>query len=240
MGIKEFKKAEINLKILERDKIEQDNRYSRTKVELENIIEYSSYMKVKRYLDEQYPEYSSSLLDSVSDGQYESKKWMCEVLKRGQLGSKDPLKIEIAGSWFGWPFIELLQNAIVKIESIDLYDIDEVCHDVVRKYIYHFKPKFKINQYYDFFERADKRIRHLIICTSCEHMPDIGIMKEYYKETPKPILAIQSNDYDELKEHTNCVSSYNELAEKNEIVDIKYSGERDFGLYKRFMVIGTW
>ena len=150
MGIKEYKKAEINLKILERDKIEQDNRYSRTKVELENIIEYSSYMKVKRYLDEQYPEYSSSLLDSVSDGQYESKKWMCEVLKRGQLGSKDPLKIEIAGSWFGWPFIELLQNAIVKIESIDLYDIDEVCHDVVRKYIYHFKPKFKINQYYDF------------------------------------------------------------------------------------------
>ena len=50
----------------------------------------------------------------------------------------------------------------------------------------------------------------------------------------------RSNDYDELKEHTNCVSSYNELAEKNEIVDIKYSGERDFGLYKRFMVIGTW
>ena len=29
-------------------------------------------------------------------------------------------------------------------------------------------------------------------------------------------------------------------AEKNEIKDIRYQGERDFGYYKRFMVIGTW
>ena len=61
---------------------------------------------------------------------------------------------------------------------------------------------------------------------------------ENYYDKNNPIIS--DNDYDELKEHENCVSSYNELAEKNEIVDIKYQGERDFGYYKRFMVIGTW
>ena len=272
MFIKNFKSAEINLKILEKDrranigewakknsilekhrrrldskrrqldqeKIDDTGLYEKNKIEFENTMEWSPYMKVKRFLDESYPEYASSLLYSISDGQYESKKWMSEVLKSGQLGSKDPLKIEIAGSWFGWPMIELLEDAIVKIESIDLYDIDEVCHEVVRKYIYHFKPKYHINQYHDFFERGDKRIRHLVICTSCEHMPDISEMKEYYKGTPKPILALQSNNYVELEEHENCVNSYSELAEKNEIKDIRYQGERDFGYYKRFMVIGTW
>ena len=170
MFIKNFKSAEINLKILEKDrranigewakknsilekhrrrldskrrqldqeKIDDTGLYEKNKIEFENTMEWSPYMKVKRFLDESYPEYASSLLDSISDGQYESKKWMSEVLKTGQLGSKDPLKIEIAGSWFGWPMIELLEDAIVKIESIDLYDIDEVCHEVVRKYIYHF------------------------------------------------------------------------------------------------------
>ena len=80
----------------------------------------------------------------------------------------------------------------------------------------------------------------MIVCTSCEHMPDIATMKEYYKDTPNPVLALQSNDYTNLKEHENCVESYTELAQKNEIKNIMYQGEKDFGYYKRFMVIGTW
>ena len=265
MFIKDIKKAEVDLKLLNRDRrvnvaeteklqrmidrkkrhldqqvIDDTGSYEKNKVDIENVIEWSPYMKVKRFLDESFPEYSSSLLDSISDGQYESKKWMSEILKYWKFGSKEPWKIEIAGSWFGWPFIELLEECVTKIESIDLYDIDEVCHEVVRKYIYHFKPKYKINQYHDFFERGDERIRHMIICTSCEHMPDNATMKEYYKDTPKPILALQSNDYVDLREHENCVESYSELAQKNEIENVMYQGERDFGFYKRFMVIGTW
>ena len=65
-------------------------------------------------------------------------------------------------------------------------------------------------------------------------------MKEYYKDTPKPVLALQSNDYTNLKEHENCVENYTELAQKNEIKNILYQGEKDFGYYKRFMIIGTW
>ena len=293
MFIKDFKKAEIDLKILQRDKraamiewqrceglweetsgqfdkeearlarerrkLERERRrdvveWERTKGEWErtvgqfekdeirntNTMEFSPYYKVKRFLEESYPEYASSLLDSITDGQYESKKWMCQVLKPERFGSKDPFKIEIVGSWFGWPLIEMLEDAVNKIEHIDLYDPDEVCQEVVQKYKYHFKPSYNINQFGDYFERNDKRIRHMIICTSCEHMPDIGEMKEYYKDTPKPIYVLQSNDYIDLAEHENCVESAEELAEKNGITDIMYKGERDFGYYTRFMVVGRW
>ena len=286
MFIKDFKKAEIDLKILQRDRraanIEwqrcvglwektsgqwdkEDARraaekrrnaieWERTKGEWErtlgqfekdevnynNTMEWSPYMKVKRFLDESYPEYASNLLDSITDGQYESKRWMCQILKPELFGSKDSFKIEIVGAWFGWPLIEMLEDTIVRIEQIDLYDPDEVCQEVVQKYKYHFEPSYNINQFGDYFERNDKRIRHMIICTSCEHMPDIGEMKEYYKDTPKPIYVLQSNDYIDLPEHENCVESTNELAEKNGISDIMYKGEKDFGYYKRFMVVGRW
>ena len=286
MFIKDFKKAEIDLKILQRDRRaaniewqrciglwektsgqwdkEEARRatekrrnvieWERTKGEWErtlgqfekdevnynNTMEWSPYMKVKRFLDESYPEYASDLLDSITDGQYESKKWMCQILRPENFGSKDPFKIEIIGSWFGWPLIEMLEGVVEKIEQIDLYDPDEVCQEVVQKYKYYFKPSYNLNQFGDYFERNDKRIRHMIICTSCEHMPDISEMKEYYKETPKPIFVLQSNDYVDLPEHQNCVESSSELAEKNQITDIMYQGEKDFGNYKRFMVIGRW
>ena len=80
-------------------------------------------MKVKRFLDESYPEYASDLLDSITDGQYESKKWMCQILRPENFGSKDPFKIEIIGSWFGWPLIEMLEGVVEKIEQIESHII---------------------------------------------------------------------------------------------------------------------
>ena len=258
--IKKIKEAESNLKILKREKREAEIEWDRTEgdwertkgewertkgewertkgqftkeeIKNQNSIEFSPYYKVKRFLEETYPEYASSLLDSITDGQYESKPEL--------FGSKDSFKIEIIGAWFGWPLIEMLEEVIVQIDQIDLYDPDEVCQEVVRKYKYHFEPAYNINQFGDYFERNDKRIRHMIICSSCEHMPDIGEMKEYYKDTPKPIYVLQSNDYIDLPEHEYCVESADELAEKNGISDIMYKGEKDFGYYKRFMVVGRW
>ena len=203
-------------------------------------IKQSPYYQVQKYIEDTLPEYSSSHTDSVSNSQYESKKWLCDILSTGKFGKKDPLKIEIVGSWFGWPFIEMLEEAVIKIDQLDLYDLDEHCHNITRKYFGYFKPEYKLNIHYDYFERNDHRIRHMIICTSCEHMDDIVEMKEYYKETPKPVLVLQSNNYYEIEDHINCVDNAEELAFKNEIVNIQVASEKDFGYYKRFLVIGTW
>ena len=92
MFIKDIKKAEVDLKLLNRDRrvsvaeteklqrmidrkkrhldqqvIDDTGAYEKNKVDIENIIEWSPYMKVKRFLDESFPEYSSSCLLYTSD-----------------------------------------------------------------------------------------------------------------------------------------------------------------------------
>ena len=119
--IKKIKEAESNLKILKREKREAEIEWDRTEgdwertkgewertkgewertkgqftkeeIKNQNSIEFSPYYKVKRFLEETYPEYASSLLDSITDGQYESKRWMCQILKPELFGSKDSFKI---------------------------------------------------------------------------------------------------------------------------------------------------
>ena len=40
----------------------------------------SPYYKVQRFIKNNYSEYEKSFDDSISDDQYESKKWMCDIL----------------------------------------------------------------------------------------------------------------------------------------------------------------
>ena len=40
----------------------------------------SNYYKVVKFIRNNYPEYQESWSDSISDDQYESKKWLCDVL----------------------------------------------------------------------------------------------------------------------------------------------------------------
>ena len=204
----------------------------------ENNNRETPYYWVNQWVNNNLPSYSNSFDDSVSQGQYESKLWLNEKLEK--FISMPELHIDIIGSWFGFPLIEMLANAF-DIKQIDLYDIDEDCHKVTAQYINHFDCDFKIVQFKDFFERKEMRRRHLIINTSSEHMSDIVLMKEYYKDYPvKPILAIQSNNYFDVEDHINCVKEVDELIEKNQIKNVLYKGKRSLPLYDRFMVIGKW
>ena len=226
------------------------------------IFRNSPYYKVQRFIKNNYSEYEKSFDDSISDDQYESKKWMCDILNDLKITSPDnikkytkdssesirfphghpdwdyPLLIEIIGSWFGWPLIELIDRFTKgRITQIDLYDPDEVCQKVTAQYKNIFNPKYKVIQHDNYFERKDLRRRHLIICTSCEHMQDFT---NQFSFKGNPFVCLQSNDYIDLTDHINCVKDVEELTEKNQIKNIWYKGEKDFGNYKRFMVIGQW
>ena len=104
----------------------------------------SYYYKVFKFIRNNFPEYEESWCDSISDDQYQSKEWLCNVLddlkvtetdnvKRycqdaGVAGWKYPLLIDIVGSWLGWPLIEMIhQFTKGRITQIDCYDIDETC-----------------------------------------------------------------------------------------------------------------
>ena len=196
------------------------------------------YYWVRQWVHNNLPKYISSFDDSVSQGQYESKRWLCDELRK--IKFHQPSHVDIIGSWFAFPLIEMLSN-IMKIKQIDLFDIDENCHSVTAQYINHFNFDFRIVQFGDAFERKDWRRRHLIINTSSEHMVDISTIKSHYKDYPNtPILAIQSNNYFELDEHINCVNNENELIEKNEIREVYFKGKQSLPMYDRYMVIGRW
>ena len=205
----------------------------------ENYNRETPYYWVNQWINNNLPSYSNSFDDSVSQAQYDSKLWLVQKLKNIKLHVKE-VHIDIIGSWFGFPLIEMLSK-ILNIKQIDLYDKDENCHKVVAQYINHFDPDFRLVQFNDFFERKDLRRRHIVINTSSEHMQDIVKMKEYYKDYPTtPLLVLQSNNYTSIHDHINCVSDENELVEKNQIKTVYYKGKQSLPLYDRFMVIGRW
>lgn len=190
------------------------------------------YHKVQNWITNNQIEKLESFHDSLSHGQVSSKIWLVQNLPK-----IDDMYIEIVGGWFGCPLIDLL-NSKLKIKKIDFYEIDESCKKILTQYLQHFNFNFEVSIFGDFFERKELRRRDLIINTSSEHMPDIVKMKQYFKGNP--ILAIQSNNYFELKEHTNCVYDIEELILKNKIRNIFYKGNKEFEKYTRFMTIGQW
>ncbi len=210
--------------------------------DLNEKIKETSYYWVQKWIQNNMPKYNESFLDSVSQGQYDSKKWLKDELIKVKKYLKrcEPLHIDIIGSWFGFPLIEFVSE-IFKIKQIDLYDSNEDCHKIMAQYEKHYDYDFKIVQFGDFFDRKELRRRHLIINTSSEHMSDIILMKEYYKDYPeKPIIAVQSNNYYEIQDHVNCVSNENQLIDKNHLKEIYFAGKQSLPLYDRYMVIGRW
>ena len=188
------------------------------------------YYKVLKFIRNNFPEYEDSFFDSICDDQYESKKWLCGVLKdlkitepkqvekycvdAGVAGWQYPLLIDIVGSWFGWPFIEMIDKvAAGRITTIDCYDTDETNKKIMAQYNNFFEPEYNVSQHDDYFE-------------------------QYYKGNP--FLCLQSNNYFGLNEHINCVNNADELIKKNKIKKVWFKGEKQMTGYKRFMVIGQW
>jgi hypothetical protein len=198
----------------------------------QNKINQLPYHKIENWIVNNQINSIDSYHDSLSHGQVKSKMWMVENLPKG-----NDLHIEIIGGWFGCPLIDLL-NSKLNIKKIDFYEIDDSCKKVLAQYLNYFKFNFKVSVFGDFFERKELRRRDLIINTSSEHMPDITQMKQYFKGNPA--IAVQSNDYFELEEHTNCVNNVEELILKNQIKKVWFKGDKEFEKYNRFMVIGQW
>ena len=67
-------------------------RNSKNKIkELEQIIKETNYYWIYRWIENNLPSYIPSFEDSVSQGQYDSKKWLCDELKKINLKSLYPL-----------------------------------------------------------------------------------------------------------------------------------------------------
>ena len=120
-----------------------------------------------------------------------------------------------------------------------------MCAPVIRRYAQEFKYEHLVNNIIegDFFDYKEERRAHLVINTSCEHMPNMEKAKPYLIFPERTLLALQSNDMTDLEEHINCVKNTKELTAQAGIhelyAELKWmpSSEKT---YTRFMVMGKW
>ena len=183
-------------------------------------------------------------LDSLSDNQWESKKWLLDRLTDY---TKHVSKVQLLGGWFAHPMCTLLTSAyenLVWIENTDK-DVDAL----------HICRILNEDMECDIITTESDVLNpgprdwdtDLVINTSSEHMPPLPIIianrkfRRMKDDSSKPptMFAIQSNNMFHVKDHINCVKDEHELEKISELSQVLYKGSLDMpNGYKRFMVIG--
>ncbi len=192
-------------------------------------------------------------VDCVSRGQLESKLWLVNTLKKLDV---DLGTVFLCAGWYGTLATMIFESG-VKVDKIRSFDIDETTVDIAEvfnKTWFVDNWKFKsivddinnINFHehiWQFWSNANNRMSKpivdrpdTIINTSCEHIENFD---EWYAKIPEGKLVIlQSNNYFEVEEHTNCSETIGGFALQSPMKEELFSGELTLPKYKRFMRVG--
>ena len=209
----------------------------------------SKYSKVQRWAMYNHGIETS---ESLSPNQVSSKQWLIEELLNYYNQMEYPAKVEIVGSWYGYPLIDFLTREIA-FHTIQCWDIDSAARAVCRRYLEVFDQEF-VDVYSKNYWQHERNgsDASLLINTSSEHMTEtFADMKRSGHDrfyTRNPLVVIQSNDMYHIPEHVNCVEDASELASKHRLEHVHYLGWRPIvqweddriveTKYKRFMIIG--
>ena len=217
---------------------------------LSHIYDDDLTHNLKRVTD-RHPEKIKRLTEAFSVGQVKSKLWLIEKLSTSPCYYE---KIFICAGWYGTLAALMLHTIPECIGAIRSFDIDPdatlVADDMNRRNLikgWKFKattadihdityPFEYVTLRYDGSEAEVTEIPDLIINTSCEHIKNF---EEWYDKIPRGIVvALQTNDFFEHKEHVNCVNDLNEFAKQSPMSEVFYEGELVLPKYTRFMRIG--
>jgi len=202
----------------------------------------------------------ANLDDHFSRGQMKSKFWLISELNKLNI---EPTQIALYGGWYATIayFLFLNFDNVIKIRNIELdpkvvgiseaFNKDEVADNWrfktgtanVNELQYHNGGAFNLSMPQRNAPTVRDRIDpDLIINTSCEHMKDDWFynVPEKFVDNPRltPIIALQTNDYFDNPQHTNCVHNIDEALEKYKFKRVLYAGTLKTELYNRFMIIG--
>ena len=228
-------------------------------MQLENSIgaglDNEIYYNMLKWFNRNYPKQMDRFIESISYNQRIGKTWLIEELDKLEIPRDDEgkFKIELVGGWFGFPLVDMLiEKYGDDIRGIDYFDPDPFAAQVFSVYLSLWKEDFQAikiftNEMGDYFNYKEKRRAHLIINTSCEHMPDMKDMREYYFDPERTLLVLQSNNKTDEDDHINCVDSEIELAEKNGIGflnggfrTMKSREGKELNFWNRYMAMGKW
>jgi hypothetical protein len=173
---------------------------------------------------------TKSFIESFRPNQIACKKWLVEEITNTQMSWDNVL---VLGSWNSCLLYELMSH-YGSVGHYTFVDIDDDvhlhrdvyfdCNKLHRNYTSINSPVESISDFGDY---------DLIINTSCEHMPPTPAVHG-------PTYALQSNDYNQLEEHTHCVKSPDELKKQYGLIHELYKGTKKMPNYNRFMVIGYY
>jgi hypothetical protein len=192
-------------------------------------------------------------VDCFSRGQLESKKWLVERVK---LLDIDLGTVFLCAGWYGTLATMLFESGI-SIDKVRSFDIDESCakiaetfnklwmvHDWKFKSITHDIHDIDFNGHsWQVWSKTNNRFSYpitdipdTIINTSCEHITNFD---EWYAKIPSgKLLILQSNDYMEVKEHTNCSIDADAFRKQTPMTNELFHGQILLPKYRRFMRIG--
>lgn len=196
------------------------------KVEIEDVL---YWMDAIRNSKDRY-----RTLESFWKGQVRSKIWLIDKLLEQEAYSVEN-HIVIHGGWNG-VLASLMFNSKLTIDSITSCDIDPQCEiiaDTINKR-YRREGRFSAITV-DMTEY--KYYANTVINTSCEHLTQKQYDKWLRNVPEGAVVALQSNDYFECKEHVRCAQSLSDFEEMSKINTI-FKGTLDTDNYRRFMIIG--
>lgn len=228
--------------------IMEDNYWALWKI-LEKYVETEFVPAFKNF----YANETAFDVDCFSRGQLESKKWLVERVK---LLDIDLGTVFLCAGWYGTLATMLFESGI-PIKKIRSFDIDESCvkiaevfnklwvvHDWMFKSITQDINDIDFNGHsWQVWSKTNNRFSHpitdvpdTIINTSCEHIPNFD---DWYAKIPTGKLVIlQSNDYMEVKEHTNCSLDADAFRKQTPMTTELFHGQILLPKYRRFMRIG--
>ncbi len=199
--------------------------------------------------------------DCFSRGQLESKLWLVKELQKTKV---DLGTVFLCAGWYATLAVMLFESNI-KVDKVRSFDTDPTCAKIAEVFN---KPWFEDNwrfkastvdimdfewsdapapsdgtlgNFYYMTSSTDKPIQmkdnpDTIINTSCEHIENFA---KWYDLIPDGKLVIlQSNNFFEVEEHVNCVSSIEEFTTSAPMQNVLYQGELELPKYKRYMLIG--
>lgn len=196
---------------------------------------------------------NADFTDALSWGQLKSKRWLVDELAKCNAELRT---VFIMGGWYG-TLASMLFNSDMIIHYIRSFDIDDSCQAIADKVNnrevqnnWRFKAvtddmhsvnldahtwscwSAKNNRNsFPITDRPDT-----IINTSCEHIDNFA---NWYNTIPKgKLVVLQTNDYDSLPEHINCVKDTKDFAEQTPLSKVLYEGRMPLNKYTRYMRIG--
>lgn len=177
--------------------------------------------------------------DAFSNGQVDSKLWLCSELE--SINQHPNPSIWILGGWYGIQAFLLLSRDRMNIKEVRSFDVDPECQPVADKINNNWEiQEWKFKAFTQDCNTLDyTNPPDIVINTSVEHFDST----EWFDRIPKETLVcLQGNDMnhdDHHSQYTNLDSFVNAFP----LTEVKFIGEHKFSYpswsFTRFMLIGS-